>query len=116
MPKPPLATAISSLLVSTFIVTPTMLLAADSGYRGTVEGVADKEEVRRAEYERRGREAIESGDAAMKDKDYEKATALYKGACDIIPNAPLTQSLYDDALHDFCEASTKLAEQRIAEG
>ncbi|MEI9894881.1 MAG: hypothetical protein WDN28_13600 [Chthoniobacter sp.] len=55
-------------------------------------------------------------DAAMKDKDYEKATAYYKNACDIIPNAPNSQSLYDTALRGFCEASTKLAEQRITEG
>ncbi len=52
----------------------------------------------------------------MKDKDYEKATAYYKNACDIIPNAPNSQSLYDTALRGFCEASTKLAEQRITEG
>jgi len=65
---------------------------------------------------RAGREAIASGDDAMKDKDYEKATAYYKNACDIIPNAPNSQSLYNTALHGFCEASTRLAEQRITEG
>ena len=61
--------------------------------------------MRRSDYEARGKEALEKGDRAMKDRDYEKATAYYKSACDIIPNAPLAQSLYDRALHDFCDAS-----------
>ena len=115
MTKPPLATTISSLLVCSLVLTPAVGLA-EGGYRGTVESVAEREKARRADYERRGREAIASGDEAMKDKDYEKATAYYKSACDIVPNAPNSQSLYDTALHGFCEASTKLAEQRIAEG
>ncbi|MDR3401366.1 MAG: type II and III secretion system protein [Chthoniobacter sp.] len=76
----------------------------------------EHEKVRRADYERRGREAIAGGDAAMKDKDYEKATAYYKSACDVVPNAPNSQSLYDTALKGFCEASAQLAEQRITEG
>jgi general secretion pathway protein D len=116
MPKPPLATTVSSLLVSSLIITPTIALAADGGYRGSVQSVAEREKTRRLDYERRGQEAIDSGDAAMKDKDYEKATAYFKSACDIIPNAPNSQSLYDTALDGFCNASTKLAEQRIAEG
>ena len=115
MIKPPLATTISSLLVSSLILAPAVSFA-EGGYRGSVEGVASREKQRRADYEGRGREAIAAGDAAMKEKDYEKATAYYKNACDIIPNAPLSQSLYNTALKGFCEASTKLAEQRITEG
>jgi tetratricopeptide (TPR) repeat protein len=82
----------------------------------SVEGAAEREKARRFDYEQRGREAIESGDKAMKEKDYEKATADYKNACDIIPNAPNSRSLYDAALKGFCDASCKLAEQRITEG
>ncbi|HSI10840.1 MAG TPA: type II and III secretion system protein, partial [Chthoniobacter sp.] len=115
MIKPPLATTISSLLVSSMILTPVVTFAA-GGYRGSVQGVATKEQARRADYESRGRQAIAAGDAAMKDKDYEKATAYYKNACDIIPNAPNSQSLYNVALRGFCDASCKLAEQRITEG
>ena len=68
------------------------------------------------DYERRGREAIDSGDAAMKAKDYEKATAYYKSACDTVPNAPISHTLYSEALGKFCKSSVKLAEQRITEG
>jgi general secretion pathway protein D len=89
---------------------------AAGGYRGSVEGSAEREIQRRADYERRGKEAIAAGDAAMKQRDYEKATALYQSACDLIPNAPHTRSLYETALHGFCEASCKLGEQRITEG
>src|SRR5204863_9164933 len=37
-------------------------------------------------------------------------------ACDIIPNSPNSRSLYNSALDRFCDASCKLAEQRITEG
>lgn len=117
MTKPPLASTISSLLVSSMLLTPAVSFAnGNGGYRGSVEGVAAKEKARRADYEYRGRRAIDAGDAAMKDKDYEKATAYYKNACDIIPNAPNSQSLYNVALKGFCDASCRLAEQRITEG
>ena len=76
----------------------------------------EHENARRADYEHRGHEVIEGGDAAMKDKDYERATAYYKNACDVIPNAPNSRSIYAIALKNFCEASISLAEQRIAEG
>ncbi len=115
MTKPPLATTISSLLVCSIIAIPAISYA--QGYRtGGASSAAEREKARRYDYERRGREAIESGDRAMKDRDYEKATAYYKNACDIVPNAPNSRSLYEEALDKFCEASVKLAEQRITEG
>jgi general secretion pathway protein D len=110
MIKPPLATTISSLLVCSLIGAPALTFAA------SVESTAQAEKARRADYERRGHEAIANGDKAMKDRDYEKAVAYYKSACDIIPNAPLSEGLYNHALHDFCDASCSLAEQRITEG
>ena len=115
MIKPPLATTISSLLVCSMIITPTMLLGA-GGYRGTVEGVAENETARRADYVARGEAAIDAGNAAMKEKDYEKATAYYKNACDLIPDAPNTHSLHREAVHKFCDASVELAKQLITEG
>jgi general secretion pathway protein D len=110
MTKPPLATTISSLLVASMIVAPTLTYAA------SVQSVAEKELQRRDDYTRRGEQALQNGDKAMKARDYEKATAWYKQACDMIPNAPLTKSLYKSALSGFCDASCKLAEQRITEG
>ena len=114
MSKPPLATQISSLLVLSIISAP-VISYAQGGYRG-VENTAKLETVRRADYERRGREAIAYGDRAMKAKDYEKAFLYYKQACDYIPNAANTRSLYDTALSSLCDAGCKLAEQRITEG
>jgi general secretion pathway protein D len=113
--KPPLATTISSLLVCSIFTAPAISFA-QGGYRGSVESAAQREKARRYDYERRGKEAIESGDRAMKARDYEKATAYYKNACDIIPNAPNSRVLYSSALDRFCDASCKLAEQRITEG
>lgn len=77
---------------------------------------ANREKVRRVDYEGRGKELIAKGDAAMKEKDYEKATALYKSACDLIPNAPNAKAFFDVALKKFCDASVRLAEQQITEG
>ena len=111
MMKPPLATTIASLLVCSMIVKPSMIFAADAA-----RGAAGRELARRGDYERQGRDLIEKGDQAMKEKDYERAVANYKRACDVIPNAPLSQGLYNRALHAFCESSCDLAEQRITEG
>ncbi|HEY3901675.1 MAG TPA: Amuc_1098 family type IV pilus outer membrane protein [Chthoniobacter sp.] len=115
MTKPPLATTISSLLVGTMIVTPTVTFAED-GYRGTVRGVAESETQRRQEYVQRGEAAIEAGKAAMKDRDYEKATAYFKNAADLIPDSPNTHGLHRDAVDHFCDASIKLANELITEG
>ena len=76
----------------------------------------ERERARRVDYAKRGELMIERGDLAMTVRDYEKATAFYKTACDLIPNAALTQELYSRSLKGFCDASCKLAEQRIAEG
>ena len=111
MTRPPLATAISSLLAAAMLITPSFALAA-----GGVRSAAEKELMRRQDYERRGAQMIENGDAAMSVRDYEKAVASYKSACDFIPNAELTRQSYDRALRSFCDASCKLAEQRITEG
>ena len=107
----PLATTISSLLLLSPIIVPASTFAADP-----MQGVSDRERTRRIDYERQGTRALENGDTAIKEKDYEKATAYYKSACDIVPNAPLSQRLYDRALRSFCEASCLVAEQRITEG
>ena len=111
MTRPPLATAISSLLAAAMIITPSFALA-----EGGVQGAAEKELLRRQDYQRRGEQMLENADAAMKVRDYEKATASYKFSCDFIPNSKLPRASYDRALRGFCAASCRLAEQRIAEG
>lgn len=125
MMKPPLASTIASLLgvaVVTQTTLPTSAVAGESGgttYRrstSSVESTARREEIRRSDYVQRGMAAIEAGEAALDARDYESATAQFRSACDLIPNAPRTSRLYRRALDGFCEASVKLAEQRIAEG
>ena len=84
-------------------------------YAASVVSLADSEQAR-ADYERRGNDALRNGDKAMRVRDYATAFANYKLACDIIPNAPLSQRLYNIALGDLCDAGCRLAEQRITEG
>jgi general secretion pathway protein D len=123
MMKPPLGTTIASLL-GVAVITPTSLLSSafagdTGGYRRTsttVESTVEREQARRRDYLVRGEAAIEAGERALRDKDYEKATAQFKLAADTVPNSPNTGRLYRRALEGFCEASTLLAEQRIAEG
>ncbi len=83
----------------------------------SVQSSAEREAQRRYDRaERIGREAIDAGDKALDEKDYETAFAQFKLACDNIPNAPKTHRLYSRALDGLCESGVKLAEQRIAEG
>ena len=114
MTKPPLAKTIASLL-SLAVLTPTLSLPRQT-YAASAESAAARELARRNDYTIRGQAAIETGAKAYKDKDYETAVTQYKLATDIVPNAPNSRSLYNKALDGFCNASIKLAEQRIAEG
>ena len=114
MTKPPLAKTIASLL-SIAVLTPTLALPRQS-FAVSAESAAARELARRSDYLVRGEAAIVSGERAYKDKDYENAVAQYKLAADVIPNAPNSRALYNKALNGFCNASIKLAEQRITEG
>ena len=126
MMKPPVATTIASVL-SLVVITPVSLLSTalagdsrgDTSYRPvsySVTSVTEREEQRRRDYLNRGLNALEAGDRAMKDKDYEKAFAQYRLACDLIPNATNSSRAYIRALNGMCDSGVRLAEQRIAEG
>ena len=114
MIKPPLAKTIASLL-SIAVLTPTLVLPPQS-FAVSAETSAARELARRGEYMVRGEAAIETGARAYKDKDYETAVQQYKLAADVVPNSPNSRILYGKALDGFCNASIKLAEQRITEG
>ena len=114
MMKPPLATTISSVLFGSLLFTPALSYGAEGGYRA--ESAAERELARRPDYVRRGESAIEKGDKAMKDKDYDQAVAQYKLAVDVIPDAANSRRQYLRALDKFSEASVELAKQRITEG
>ena len=78
--------------------------------------VAQRAIARRQEDVSRARAAIESGDIAMKQRDYETAFAQYKEACDLLPESDVTRHLRNEALDGLDEAGCDLAEQRISEG
>ncbi len=112
MMKVPLTTTIAALLGTLTVIPATV--HAQGGFQG--QTAAERELARRPDYVRRGEEAIEKGDKAYKDKDYDQAVAQYKLAVDLIPNAANSVRQYRRALDKFSEASVKLAEQRITEG
>jgi general secretion pathway protein D len=113
MIKPPLAHSIATLL-GVAIATQPLLIPVAHGQ--SVSAAAQREVARRGDYVRRGEQALAAGKQAMRENNYEEAVAQYKLACDLIPNASNSQGLYADALHGFCKASVRFAEQRIAEG
>ena len=118
MMKPPLATTIATLLVGSMLYTPTIAFSgegAETSY-GSSHSAAQRELARRQNNLIRGREMVAKGDKAMKERDYATAAASYKMGVDFIANSNYTRRDYDYALERFCEASVKLAEQRIAEG
>lgn len=114
MTKPPLAKTIASLL-SIAVLTPTLALPPHA-FAVSAETAAARELARRSDYMVRGEAAIETGERAYKDKDYDTAVQQYKLAADVVPNSPNSRALYSRALDGFCNASIKLAEQRITEG
>ncbi len=120
MIKPPLTRSISTLLVTSMLVTPTLFVStsniASAASASQVESAVQRELRRRYDYDARGTEAVAGGDRAMKDRDYAKAVELYRQAVRLIPNSDNTAKSYQSALVRFGDASAKLAEQRITEG
>ena len=80
------------------------------------ESVAEREIARRQAELDRARKLIADGDAAMKDRDYETAVNQYQAAVDSLKESSATQSVRDNAVDKFCDASVKFALQRIDEG
>jgi general secretion pathway protein D len=117
--KPPV---ICACVLAAAAATPIPLFAGSSGYGYSqysdtaAQGVADRTIARKQEDVRRAKAAIDSGDAAMKQRDYETAFAQFKAACDLIPESDVTHKLRREALNDLCDAACALAEQRISEG
>jgi general secretion pathway protein D len=122
MNKPPLSSTVASLL-SLSALTPALVLPPGAFANGdgtfgaqSAGSVVAREQARRADYARRAEAAIEVAARAYKERDYETAVAQYKLACDLVSPADYTRSIYNRALDGFCNASIKLAEQRISEG
>jgi general secretion pathway protein D len=117
MMKPPLTATIASLLIAVTVTPPVFSGdSLDGGRTYSTTVTVEREKARRQDYLNRGIKAVEAGDKAMREKDYETAFAQYRLACDLIPNAPNTSRLYVRALNGLCDSGVALAKQRIAEG
>ena len=117
--KPPVICA--CVLAAAAAASPTALFAAgssESSYSqsGGTESVAERAIARKQEDVRRAEAAIQSGAAAMTERDYETAFAQYKVACDLLPESDLTHHIRRKALNGLDDAACALAEQRISEG
>jgi len=117
--KPPV---ICACVLAAAALSPTLLFAGTSTTSSTVvtqsstESVADRALARREADAGRAEAAIEAGDAAMKQRDYETAFAQYKAAADLLPESPVAHHLRRVALNGLDDAACALAEQRISEG
>jgi general secretion pathway protein D len=120
--KPPVICACVLAAAAASAIPPASLLAADSqeSYSQysdtTAESVADRAIARKEADVSRARAAMDSGDLAMKQRDYETAFDQYKEACDLLPESDVTHTLRRQALDDFSDAACSLAQQRISEG
>src|SRR4051794_3824167 len=97
----PASTFILTGAIASQLVTPYLqagLGGGDRAYSGSAEGATRREEARRQEYIRIGTAALEAGDKAMRNKDYQLAFEQYRLAADRIPNAPNTSRLYAHAI------------------
>ncbi len=62
-------------------------------------------------------QAVDKGNVAMANQDYESAYAWFKSAVDVLPSGgEATAKVRVSALDGFSKACVKLAEQRISEG
>ncbi len=111
--KPPV---ICACVITAAALNPPALFAANYIQDPSAESVADRAIARKQADAQRAAAAIESGDAAMKQKDYETAFAQFKAACDLLPESPVTEHLRNEALDGLDSAGCRLAEQRISEG
>jgi general secretion pathway protein D len=94
-------------------LTPTVVRAQYPGVQGSVESNIKVLEQKRAYCI----ELVEKGNAAIADKDYESAYALYKSAVDTLPQGgDASSEIRKQALGGFCNAAVLLARQRVSEG
>jgi general secretion pathway protein D len=115
--KPPVFCA--CVLAAAATTIPLVSASAQQGYTlssGNASDIADRTVARNEEDVRRAKAAIESGDAAMKERDYETAFGQFKAACDLLPESDVTHRLRRQALDGLGDAACDLAEQRISEG
>lgn len=83
---------------------------------GGVSSIAEREIARRLARQEDARQALERGDKAYAEEDYETALSEYKGAIDALPNAPMTKEWRDLASAKYADCSVALARERAKNG
>ncbi len=78
--------------------------------------IAEREIARRYARQEDARQALERGDKAYAEGDYETALSEYKAAIDALPNAPMTQEWRDLASAKYADCSVALARDRAKNG
>lgn len=89
---------------------------AGAGPTGSVSGIAEREIARRMARMEDARQAMERGDKAYADGDYEAALSEYKAAMEALPDAPMTKEWRDLANAKFADCSVALARDRAKNG
>ncbi len=102
------------LAALTSALSPLAIQAGDSP--GGLSGIAEREIARRMARMEDARQAIERGDKAYAEGDYETALGQYKAALEALPDAPTTQEWRAVAKAKFADASVALAKERAKSG
>ncbi|WP_081891766.1 Amuc_1098 family type IV pilus outer membrane protein [Verrucomicrobium sp. BvORR106] len=91
-------------------------MAGSPNAAGGVSSLAERELARRMQRETEARECLTRGDALMKDADCEAAAREYQAAIDLLPDAPRTQALREEAMARYGDAAVCLARERAKNG
>jgi general secretion pathway protein D len=100
-------------------VSALLALSAFSSHaqQSGAQSAAEREIRRQEAMARHAQDAVNKGNEAMRNHDYETAFAWFKSAVDVLPSSgAATAAVRQEALEGFSSASVKLAQQRISEG
>lgn len=110
----------SMVLNRSIILSLAVFIGGPAAFSGTggggVSSIAEREIARRMARQEDARQALERGDKAYAEGDYEAALSEYKGAIDALPNAPMTQAWRDLANAKYADCSVALARERAKNG
>ncbi len=103
------------------VLTVSVLLALSAlpshAQQAGAQSAAEREIRRQEQMSRHAQEAVNKGNEAMRNQDFETAFAYFKSAVDVLPSSgAATAAVREEAVEGFSRASVKLAQQRISEG
>ena len=103
----------SSVILAVILCAIPRSHAQYAGVQGAAEGQIARSE-QTADY---AKGIVAKGQQALASQDYESAFAYFKSAVDMLPGAgSASATLRQQAMDGFCDATVKLARQRISEG